>query len=211
MIDRALKAAVARACSESTRAVELLAALAGHRVAVIARGTPFAILLEATATDLRCQWLDGTATAAGTATATGTATAADATISGTPLSLMALTASDPQAVIARGDVRIDGDSAIAQQFRELLLLLRPDLEHALSGVIGRSAAHLMLRGLRGAADWSRATAWTSVQNVSEYLAHERGDLVSRAEAEHFLRGVDQLREQLDRLAARTDQLERKTR
>jgi ubiquinone biosynthesis protein UbiJ len=50
-----------------------------------------------------------------------------------------------------------------------------------------------------------------VQNLSEYLAHERGHLVSRAEAEHFLRGVDDLREQLDRMAARTAHLEQKTR
>ena len=47
-----------------------------------------------------------------------------------------------------------------------------------------------MRGLRGAAAWTRAAAWTQVQNLSEYLAHERGDLVSRSEAEHFLRGVD---------------------
>ena len=132
-------------------------------------------------------------------------------ISGTPLSLLALTRSDPQAVISRGDVRIDGDGGIAQQFRELALLLRPDLEQALSAVVGRSAAHVVLRGLRGVDAWTRATAWTSVQNVAEYLAHERRDLVSRAESEHFLRGVDELREQLDRIAARTAHLEQKTR
>lgn len=201
MIQRALKAAVTRACGESTRAAELLAAIAGHRVAVVAQATPFAILLEATSTELRFQWLDSA----------GAIPAADASISGTPLSLLALTGSDPQAVISRGDVRIDGDSAIAQQFRELALLLRPDLEHTLSRVIGRSAAHLLLRGLRGMADWSRATAWTSVQNAAEYLAHERRDLVSRAEAEHFLRGVDEQREQLDRIAVRIAHLEQKAR
>ena len=39
-------------------------------------------------------------------------------------------------------------------------------------------------------------------NIAEYLAHESGDLVSRQEAEHYLRGVEQAREQLDRLEAR---------
>jgi ubiquinone biosynthesis protein UbiJ len=74
-------------------------------------------------------------------------------------------------------------------------------------VLGRSGAHVIMRGLRGAAAWSRAAAWTAVQNLSEYLAHERGDLVSLAEAAHFLRGVDDLRDQLGRLEARVAQLE----
>jgi len=42
-----------------------------------------------------------------------------------------------------------------------------------------------------------------VRNVAEYLAHESGDLVPRAEAEDFYRGVERLREDLDRLEART--------
>jgi ubiquinone biosynthesis protein UbiJ len=46
-----------------------------------------------------------------------------------------------------------------------------------------------------------------VLNLSEYLAHERGDLVSRSEAEHFLREVDDARDQLDRLEARISHLE----
>jgi ubiquinone biosynthesis protein UbiJ len=39
--------------------------------------------------------------------------------------------------------------------------------------------------------------------VAEYLAHESRDLVPRAEAEDFYRGVERLREDLDRLDART--------
>jgi len=46
--------------------------------------------------------------------------------------------------------------------------------------------------------------------VAEYLAHESRDLVSRPEAEHFLRGVEQLREQLDRIDARLQLMERRT-
>jgi ubiquinone biosynthesis protein UbiJ len=41
-----------------------------------------------------------------------------------------------------------------------------------------------------------------VRNVAEYLAHERRDLVPRAEAEDFYRSVERLREDLDRLEAR---------
>jgi ubiquinone biosynthesis protein UbiJ len=80
--------------------------------------------------------------------------------------------------------------------------MAPDLEHSLSGVLGRSAAHLIMGAARKAADSAKAAAVTSVRNVAEYLAHESRDLVSRAEAEHFLRGVELTREQLDRLDAR---------
>ncbi|MGA8706295.1 MAG: SCP2 sterol-binding domain-containing protein [Steroidobacteraceae bacterium] len=201
LIERALKAAVARARAESIRTRELLEALAGHRVAIVAQGTPFAALLESTGSDLRFEFLREPTPAS------IPDVPPDATVRGSPLSLLALSGPDPQAVINRGDVQISGNTEVAERFRELSLLLRPDLEHLLGGVFGRSLAHVFMRGLHGLAHWTRAAAWTSVQNLAEYLAHERGELVSRAEAEHFLRGVDELREQLDRIDARTAQLE----
>jgi ubiquinone biosynthesis protein UbiJ len=194
VIDRALQAAVSRARAESPRARELLAALAGRSLTVEARGTPFRVTIASDGTVLRVA-------------APEPDTAADAHISGTPLSLLALTRPDPEAVIQRGDVSIEGDAVIAQQFSRLALQLKPDLEHALSQVLGRSGAHVLMRGLRGAAAWTRAAARTSVLNLSEYLAHERADLVSRREAEHFLREVDDTRDQLDRLEARLSHLE----
>jgi ubiquinone biosynthesis accessory factor UbiJ len=194
VIDRALRAAVSRARTDSPRARELLAALAGRSITVEARGTPFLVTIAS----------DGTVLQVATP---ATGTAADARITGTPLSLLALARADPEVVIQRGDVRIEGDAEIAQQFSSLALLLRPDLENALSQVLGRSGAHVLMRGLRGAATWTRTAAWTQVQNLSEYLAHERGDLVSRSESAHFLREVDAAREQFDRLEARLSHLE----
>jgi ubiquinone biosynthesis protein UbiJ len=41
-----------------------------------------------------------------------------------------------------------------------------------------------------------------VENLAEYLGHERHDLVPRNEGEQFLKGVDALREDVDRLDAR---------
>ena len=197
-IERLLERAVRSARAESPRAVALLRELQGQRLAVRIEGTPWSGMIESTGQTLRLL-RDPTGHTAGDA--------AHATITGAPLSLLALAGADPQAVIARGDVTIAGNAEVAQQFRELGKLLRPDLEAGLSRLIGRSAAHIAMTGLRAAREWTRSTAWTTTQNVAEYLAHERGDLVSRAEAEHFLRGVDQLREQFDRLDARLKQLE----
>jgi ubiquinone biosynthesis protein UbiJ len=106
-------------------------------------------------------------------------------------------------------VRVEGDAQLVQRVHELVPLLAPDLEHELSHVFGRGGAHVLTLAMRTAAGSVRRAAWTSVQNLAEYLSHETGDLVSRHEAEHFLRGVEHAREQLDRLEARLDRLERR--
>jgi ubiquinone biosynthesis protein UbiJ len=194
-IERLLERAVTRTRAESPRAASLLSELAGRRLRVRILGTPMNLRVECDGQALHLRPGDE----------------ADAVIAGAPLSLLALAGDDPQAVITRGDVTIEGDADIAQRFRELGMLMRPDLEAGLSQFIGRSGAHLAIAGLRAAREWARSSAWTATQNVAEYLAHERGDLVSRAEAEHFLRGVDGLREQVDRLDARLHHLEDRAR
>jgi ubiquinone biosynthesis protein UbiJ len=202
MIGRLLDRAVARATLDSPRAAALIASLQGRRLAIRISGSPWSSVVESTGSTLKASRV----TDAGTADKP-----ADATITGAPLSLLALAGADAQSVIQRGDVRIEGDAEIAQQFRELGRLLRPDLETSLAGVLGRSGAHIAMQSLRAATDWTRAAAWTQIRNVSEYLAHERGDLVPRSEAEHYLSGVDQLREQLDRIDARLTLAEQRAR
>jgi len=205
-----LDRAVARALADSPRATALVGELSGRRLAIEVSGTPWRLGVESTGRTLRIYRAGAPAPTAPTApTAPYSGAQPDVTIIGAPLSLLAMTGADAQAVIQRGDVRIDGDPAIAQQFRELGLLLRPDLETSLAPVLGRSGAHLALRGLRAAAQWTRNAAGTSVRNLAEYLAHESRDLVSRPESEHFLRGVDQAREQLDRVDARLQLLEQR--
>ena len=111
-------------------------------------------------------------------------------------------ASSAQSCCARGEVEVRGDAELAQKFRELARLLAPDPEEELSLVVGDVAAHRIGRLARGALGWSRNAAETLLRDVGEYFSHERGDLVSRAEGEQFLRGVDGLREDVDRLDAR---------
>jgi ubiquinone biosynthesis accessory factor UbiJ len=218
LIGRVLERASARAGAESTRASVLIAALAGKRLAIQILGTPWAdrpMCVESDGKVLRLARSEGSGSAATSAADSvaaaprDTAGAAHALLIGPPLSLLALSGADPEAPVRRGDVRIEGDAQVAQQYRELSGLLLPDLEDSLAQLMGRGAAHFAARGVRGAADLVRTAAWNSVQNLAEFLAHESGDLVSRHEAEHFLRGVDELREQLDRLDARLSDLERR--
>jgi ubiquinone biosynthesis accessory factor UbiJ len=137
------------------------------------------------------------------------ATLADATVSGGPLSLLALSSPKAQAVLQRGDVTISGDAEVAEKFRELAQLLRPDFEEELAMLVGDVPAHQLGRLARFGADLGRRAAETTLTNLAEFLAHERGDLVSRPEGEQFLRGVDQVREGVDRLEARLELLLRR--
>ena len=192
MLTERIQALIDRNVAGSPRARELLGALDGRSLLVRARYTPWQLTLRAAAGKLRLS---------------RTAAAADATLSGTPLALLAMTRDDPAEVIRRGDVTIDGDSETATRFQELLLLLRPDLEAELAQVIGDAPAHGAGMLLRRALDYGRNAARTGALNVGEYLAHERRALVPRAEAAHFLEEVDSLREATDRLAARVARLE----
>jgi len=134
---------------------------------------------------------------------------ADAELSGGPMSLLALAGSSPEAVVQRGDVQIGGDADLAQKFRELASLLKPDLEEELSLAIGDVPAHQIGRFARSALGWTQRAAATTVRNAAEYFAHEKRDLVPGAEGDQFLKGVDTLREAVDRLEARLDLLTQK--
>jgi ubiquinone biosynthesis accessory factor UbiJ len=194
----AIENALNRGLPRSPRAQELCAGLAGRKLAIeIPEVTR--VLVESTGTSLRIT--------RGDRSADGGAQA-DAEIIGGPLGLLALAGDSPQAVLQRRGVDIRGDAGLAERFRELGMLLRPDIEEDLSLLIGDVPAHQIGRFARMAASWGQRAVSTAVENTAEYFAHERRDLVSRNEGEQYLRGVDLLREDLDRLAARIDQLTR---
>ncbi len=190
MLSTTLENLLNRGLPRSPRARELCAALAGRSVAIVIPGI---VRLRVTSTGL-------------TLAVTQDDAPADAVISGGLLSVLALTGESAQAVIQRGDVSISGDSELAQSFRELARLLRPDPEEELALLLGDVPAHQLGRLGRLAASLAARAADTTLRNLAEYWAHERGDLVSRNEGEQFLRGVDALREGVDRLQARLDLL-----
>ncbi len=191
MLTQAIENLLNRNLPRSPRAQALCAALSGKRVRVEARGLAWVLIIESMNTSVKLTKGDDGEPPA------------DAEISGTLLNLAALAGSHPEEVIQRGDVSISGDAELAQQFRELAMLLKPDVEEELSRIIGDTPAHQALRFVRMATGFGRRAAATGVRNVAEYLAHERRDLVPRAEADDFYRGVERLREDLDRLEART--------
>jgi ubiquinone biosynthesis protein UbiJ len=189
MLTEAIENLLNRNLPRSPRALELTAALKGKSVRIEARTLGWVLRCESLGSSLQL-------TRAGEEPA-------DAQIAGSLMSLAALAGAHPEEVIQRGDVTIRGDAEVAQKFRELAMLLKPDVEEELSRLIGDTPAHQALRFVKMATSFGRRAANTGVRNVAEYFAHETGDLVPRAEAEDFYRGVERLREDLDRLEART--------
>ena len=195
MLTQAIENLLNRNLPRSPRAQELCESLKGKSVRIEAQGLGWRLDCESLGTSVKL-------------TKSGDSERApDAEISGSLMSLAALAGSHPEEVIQRGDVSIHGDAELAQRFRELAMLLRPDVEEELSKIIGDTPAHQAFRFVRMAGDFGRRAMKTGVRNAAEYLAHERGDLVPRAEAEDFYRGVEKLREDLDRLEARTQAIE----
>jgi ubiquinone biosynthesis protein UbiJ len=106
-------------------------------------------------------------------------------------------------------VQIRGDAQIADGYRELFTLARPDPEEELSRWVGDFAARRLSRFAQAALEAARRTRRTLGDNIAEYLQEEGRDLVNQTELEEFLRAVDGVRETADRIEARLARLEQR--
>lgn len=133
-------------------------------------------------------------------------TAASARLKGTPLALVRLLRD--RSALTSQSVHIEGDAEVVQAFAELLRSSRPDLEEELSRLIGDVAAHQIGEAARGVLRFGAHARDTFARNVSEFLQEESRDLANRTEADEFIAAVDTLRDDVERLAARIERLER---
>lgn len=210
MLTEAIENLFNRNLGQSPRARELCRELLGKPLRVEIRGTPWpATPLQITPLNIapliNIAPLNITIESLGHSlriTRAATDITPAAIVSGSPVNLLALAGGDPQAVIRRGAVLIEGDAEVAQSYQQLLQFLRPEVEEELSKLVGDSPAHEVMRFANLALSFGKRAVDTGVRNTAEYLAHESGDLVPRAEAEQFLEGVGVLREDVDRLEAR---------
>jgi ubiquinone biosynthesis protein UbiJ len=139
----------------------------------------------------------------------GDDSAADAIISGSPPALLKLLKGGINRDPARPAAQIRGDAEIANQYRELFMLARPDLEEELSRWIGDFPARRVSQFAARALGLVRRVRRTAGENIAEYLQEESRDLVNKPELEEFLHGVDELRETADRIEARIARLEQR--
>ena len=134
---------------------------------------------------------------------------ADAVISGSvPALLQLLKAGAPGAQI-RSSVQIRGDAEIANLYRDLFAAARPDLEEELSRWVGDLPARHLSQLAKSVRTWARRARRTAGENIAEYLQEEGRDLVTKTELEEFLRGVDGVRDSVDRIEARLLRIEQR--
>ena len=126
----------------------------------------------------------------------------DAGIHGSPLNLAKLAGDDPEAVIRDGHVKIRGDADVANDFRALLQIVRPDWEEELSRVTGDAIAFEAGRAVKSFAEWAARARHSIGRGAAEYLTEESRDLAAPAELEVFCSDVDQLASAVDRCEAK---------
>jgi ubiquinone biosynthesis protein UbiJ len=134
--------------------------------------------------------------------------AADAVISGSVPALLHLLKGGANRESGRPAAQIRGDAEIANRYRDLFMLARPDPEEEFSRWIGDFPARRVSLFARRALEFARRARRTAGENIAEYLQEEGRDLVNTTELDEFLRGVDELRETADRIEARLGRLER---
>jgi len=139
---------------------------------------------------------------------------ADATIVGSPLALLRLAGATGLGGTtgfggATGGAAVSGDPEIANSYRELLALARPDFEEELSRLMGDVPARALSQFALKTVEWVRRARRTAGENIAEYLQEESRDLVNKPELDEFLQGVDTLRETADRVGARIARLEQR--
>jgi ubiquinone biosynthesis protein UbiJ len=193
MLLERLESLLNRNIADSRRAQALCRQLDGRVVSLAVQGTPVTLHFKA----------DG----GRIALAPRHDGAADASLSGTPIALLALAGPRAERALRGGGVRIEGDAEVAQKFQELLRQAKPDVEEELARVIGDVAAHRVARFARGLLDWGRRTGGSFAGTVAEFLQEEGRDVPTRTEVEEFLAGVDGLRDDVERLEARLSRLE----
>ena len=185
---RPIELLINRGIGLSSTAQAMAAALDGKSLDVRLEGTPLALRLVARDGSMRVS-------APGELPAT-------ALLAGSPLAMIRLLGGDPQALIRAGDVNISGDTDVANQFRDLLHMARPDLEEELSKVVGDPLAHELGNMAREMRDWGERTVRSVSRSFGEYLTEERRTLPTQTEAAEFCRDVDQVANDVERAEAR---------
>jgi len=176
---------------ESTAALDLLSSLHGKSLGVEVRGPGVTIVVSAENEKLRLEFAkDSSATA---------------TVSGTPLALLASLRGDALSGFKDSGIAISGDAEAAEDFSTLLRLARPDLEEQLSHLAGDVVAHRIGSTVRNARDWSKQAVSALGMNTTEYLQEESRQVPTRVEVEGFFAEIERLRDAAERVAARVDQ------
>ena len=132
---------------------------------------------------------------------------ADVTFKGSVISMLKLAASTKQSeVLMSGEIKIDGDIELGQQFGRFLGQLNIDWEEHLSQISGDVIAHKAGYAFREVKSWWSNNSQRFWANQREYAQQEINILPQSMEIESFYQGVDTLRDDLARVEVRVQRL-----
>lgn len=131
----------------------------------------------------------------------------DLTISGKSFDLAKL-GSHPDNLFS-ADIEIHGDVQFAKQLRDLVEGFDFDWEQELARYTGDTLAYPIAHGLRQTSNWLKTSHQSLQQTTAEYLREEIKILPDKSQINEYLREVDNLRADCDRLSARVKRLQGK--
>ena len=128
-------------------------------------------------------------------------------ISGSLITLASLTARSGDNAIRDGSLNLSGDARVADIFQKLLKYSKPDIEEEMSSIIGDVAANRVGKISRGFIKWGKEARSTMEMNIREYLQEESRSIPSRYENDKFNEDINNLRDDVDRLEAKLNQMQ----
>ena len=130
---------------------------------------------------------------------------ADTIISGSLADLRSLLNGN-QAVYS-GDVLIEGDIGTSQQLKQIVAKIDPDWQDAISPYLGDGLTHRLDMAQARLSRWLGRTRTSARDNSRDYLQEELELLAPNSEVQWFCEQVDDVRANVDRLAARLQRFE----
>lgn len=112
----------------------------------------------------------------------------------------------PREGLPPGSLRVSGDAELARRLRTLTRDFDPDWERPFAEVFGEVLGARMARTLRDALRQGRGLASGMARDLADYVGEERGEIATGVELDIFNEAVDQLRDDVDRMARRVARL-----
>lgn len=133
----------------------------------------------------------------------------DTVLRGSPVALFKMgLAADSAELLLKGEVEISGDTRLGHRFKSVFAQMAIDWAEPLAALLGDSVAFQLQQSGQRFARWGQDTLQSFTANVSEYLQEESRDVVTEAELEVFYHAVDQLRDDVERLQAKINLLQK---
>ena len=188
-----LEAAINRYLGLDPETLDALSKLSGRSVAVELRGLERTILLHITREGVHLT--------------TNLDREPDALVRAPPGALLrAVAAQKPGKAAFDREVDIEGDAALVQELQSVLTRIDIDWEEVLSRYFGDTVSHQVGNVVRGVMRWGRQAGNTLMQDMAEYLTEEGRYAPQRDELVTFVKSVDRLRDDAERLEQRVRRL-----